>query len=518
MKTKRYHNTRGWGRALSALLALALAVGLVLTVPPLDGFALADETDPPEVETQQEGGALALDEDCSLTLKLSSQNGLGADNTEAGKEERKALEDAAVIDYYKIADAVPVAGYDVYDFRVGSDSPYYDAIKKYVEGIDRFVSREVKGTETYFLFRYEPADPLKAPVDDWVDLMEEIARVCFDGLADPDDTRDYGKVEGKTGTIGDTTEELEPGLYLTVVHGSAGPETIVDRAKRETFTSAYPWYLAQQEEGTDRLYRSIVFTNENIYVFQPQLIALPGAAVLAGTVSEDNPNGYRDTTAGWNYDVEAVLKYITQPHMASLKIRKTVEGTITDPATFVFRVAGTGADNDPYEDLRTIQVDKDHTTPDDIEIAFNGIKAGSTVTVTEELSDASYKLDAITADAPEGSKTTPNVDGRTLTIENIPGGDIVLTVPDPANAGQSVEVVLHGEAVGPTVTVSAANTHNTTTSTSGSVVNVFDPAEAGWTWTKRHYTGVRDENGNIINETWTQDTGKVGVPGQNSGT
>lgn len=126
-------------------------------------------------------------------------------------------------------------------------------------------------------------------------------------------------------------------------------------------------YLVRVENGITDLYE---------YSFQPYLIALP-----------ENQDGE------WQYDVTGGLKPEQNPRYGDLKIRKTLSAynTSLKEVSFVFQIEGADQKGDiVYSNV----VSTTHDGAGTKEILVSHIPAGTTVTVTEVYSGASYRAES----------------------------------------------------------------------------------------------------------------------------
>ncbi len=501
MKTKRHNDRRG--RVLPALLALALAAGLVLAAPPVGGMALAADTPLEDTgaipagsspQTPQGGGPAAaggeaagpapdLAGECSLSLKFPDAEAMGGVSQ---AEHEALLASRPVFDLYKIADAVPAAGYGAYEFGIPVDGPYYTPVSRFIG--EHAASWRARQADGMLLFCYAPNE--KSPVSDWASLAVLLARQCFD--------------EGQAPTVpsvpvGGTAERLAPGLYLTVVHGQNIPSLAGSR---------YPGYLIREEIKEDEAldpsaaYRSIACTDTKIYIFQPQLIGLPSVDGLDTAGS-----------GGWQYAVEAVTKSEIKKRYADLEITKTLS-SYSDPVTFVFEVEAVPPDIDSLTPAEKANYEAGlykWVVPIRFEgaggqtVSIRGeIPAGWRVTVTEVYSGMAYRnTGAQPGIRPNGpgpaaglTDADVRVEGSTIAFTAIPGGSIAIIAPD----GQEVE--LEG---GSTVTAAFVNEHNGSNLGGGSVVNGFEQdANGGWTWAKRVYDPQAKE--------WVETKTGTGLP------
>lgn len=486
MKTKRQNHMRGWGRALSALLCLALAVGLLTSVPMLNGLAYAAAQAPEEDGAAED--ALSASElagpqrPCTLTLNFPREMGWDLE------------EEQTLVDLYQVAPAVWLSGYNVYAYCVDNSMPYYGLIAAYTaahapdwhaQTLASAPAGYPAGTGSeWLLFYYAPTD-LTAPVSDWQGLVEVLADAYFgpEAVVTPREPEQAGAVSYDTPcrtTVGTQSAEVDAGLYLSVVHGDLAQ---ADYAVREPKDAADP-------EAGEQIC-TIAYSDTRIYSFQPQLISLPGM-----TNAEGEP--ITDTTqagATWQYRVGAVAKGMDTPRFAELEITKSL-AHYGDPVTFVFRVTALDPETNETVFEKVIPLSFGGAGNQTSAVLRDVIPVGSTVIITEEYGGAGYRFGEANVNVrPNGTgpapTLTPTIDaaGRSVTITNIPGGSVRITTPE----GEDRRLP-----DGSTETVLFTNDHDDTNKGGGSVVNSFAPdSDNGWTWTRRRYDR---ETGEWVND------------------
>ena len=118
-----------------------------------------------------------------------------------------------------------------------------------------------------------------------------------------------------------------------------------------------------------------VETEKYEYTFQPSAVYLPGT--VSGTA--------------WGYDQSVILKYERSLRYGSLRVVKTLDSynEALGPVTFVFQIEGV---DEKGETVYSNVLATTHSTAGTQSAAAEGIPAGTTVTVTEVYSGASYKL------------------------------------------------------------------------------------------------------------------------------
>lgn len=301
-------------RLICPLLAFALVLGLVMATPGLDG----------------EAQAVDFDHDCSVTVSpVDPENSMAANLDTAG----------VVIDLYKVADAVPVDGYDTYDFD--------------------FLGGYEKLGEIY------DSNPNNA---DWRKMAQTAARYALEKGT---------KVEQGNGVAAKSQiAGLDCGLYLLIARGSDIDE----------YTTT-----VKQEDGAENI-ATIAHSDRYVYTFLPELIALPSKQAQNADGTTDN------TTAGngtWRYDMDVNMKPQQGPRYGSLEIVKTLQSYNYDaasanrqPAEFVFQVEAV-LDG---QTVRSTVVSLSFTEAGQKSAIVDQIPVGAVCTVTEVYSGATYEL------------------------------------------------------------------------------------------------------------------------------
>lgn len=534
MKTKRDQYKKERGRMLSALLAFVLAFGLAVAAPSLEGPALA--ADPSTLaggtdggqdgggQTQQEGGQAgdtagpqpgaaldleALKGQCSLTLQFPKQgNVIGALVDPPADLEQLGL----VVDVYKIADAVKKPGYQTYQFRVSEDSPYAGVIDTLLS--DKEIGEgwsKTTDTDGGILFYYAPNPEAPKPADarSWSDFVDALARVCLPKSSgidpNPKDQPFGAKIEG-----------LDPGLYLTVVHGALPEDSFImddgDQYKEpvdQVFKNFdHPSYITEQmllgpdgmpEVRLDNSYYTdlagTAYDEKYIYLFQPQLVSLPGYAV-EGEPPTAVPNSAAQN-GRWMPDVTIYTKHGAKPRYIDLQIVKKLPRYLAgeDSVTFVYEISYKDEAGQVQVMYESISFSGPSANGKETRIIVDRIPVGVDVTVTEIYAGYAYDLTSVIAEykansAAQGGGSwnlAPNLEKRSITIpgEGIQPGSIQLTIPE-----QTGTVRLDD---GYTQVVVFENELNNNNKGGGSVVNSFSGVGGnGWTWTKRSYVPGQD--------------------------
>lgn len=185
---------------------------------------------------------------------------------------------------------------------------------------------------------YESLDLEKYGQDskNWKEIMKKAETIAKGKTADAEITVEHGQ-----GTTGD----LKTGLYLVMVEDAV--------------------------------------TDLHEYHFSSALVMLPNNLYLqTGKVEDDS----------WYYDVICNLKPEQNPRYGAIKICKTLKSynTALGDVSFVFQIEGVDAEgNTVYSNVVSTTHDEAGTK----EVLVEHIPAGTTVTVTEVYSGASYRLE-----------------------------------------------------------------------------------------------------------------------------
>ncbi len=335
---------------------LTVAVSVVLAAAMLAGAPAA---------MAAEGEALDLDMPNRLTVHLPSAF---ADDFareplvpgDPAAEDPHAL--GIQVDLYLVAPAAKVPGQDAYTFTE-FEAPFEGLAELYDEGF---------------------TDPAAA-AEGWAQMSAAAAKALFPAgklTQEPVISVQADVGEGGTAVFGDAGlgKGLNPGLWLMVAHEpGAGPAD----------------YVRIDEEAENPVV-TMAYSALNEYSFTPSLISLP-ARGQDGDPNEGYTGGNTAAENGaWDYDADAVLKGTHQPRYGAIRITKTLTGMNgAEPATFVFEVAvqtpaAPGAEGEGESYKRTTGIT--FTGPNEQWVEMDRIPVGSTVTVTEVYSGASYEL------------------------------------------------------------------------------------------------------------------------------
>ncbi len=205
----------------------------------------------------------------------------------------------------------------------------------------------------------------------WRVLAQDAAKKIKDGGVTPVATLSIGKdatAESRTAS------SLDKGLYLMIARTDA---------------SDY-WYedeTAPSGEGgeTVKTLCSVAYSENNNYLFLPQLISLPYKGEFLG----DGKTVMSSDEGDWVYELTVFLKPEPQSRNATLEIQKTLSNFFgKDEAIFVFNIVATVNGKTVFSDVQEIRFTTAGTKTVSIP---NRIPIGAMVTVTESYSGAHYK-------------------------------------------------------------------------------------------------------------------------------
>ncbi len=332
MKDERnVRRRRTAGRKWQPVAILLAAVLMVLSVP----FGLKSAR-------AAEHKFIDLTTPCSLTISLTGDVTMAEDAKTAN----------AVIDVYRIAEAVKVQGFDTYTFKA---SPGFEGLEAAMtdKDIDAAGWKTIAQQAAEIILGSAPEGKTE-----W-DPSEKAA--AYDSLktsGDPETKIDLG---------------ANPGLYLVVAHG----KDVTEYATTVT-----------DDTGTSSI-ATIANSKTYTYKFAPELISLPTKdAVKEGEEEIINTANPGD----WIYDATAALKPSREFRIGDLEITKILEDyrqrqkkekLIKDPATFVFEVTA-------YEDeTQKVEVYHDYVSIvfkefGEKSVLVKGLPVGSYVVVKEE--------------------------------------------------------------------------------------------------------------------------------------
>ena len=327
-----------------------------LTAAALGGLLIA-------ATAQQSFAVINLDEPVSLTVNAGDVPAADFEGSEAD----------LVVDLYKVADAVPVEGYDTYDLEVTEGFDVEDDAGSLKDAVE-------KGDNDYAA---------------WQVIAQRAAKAAL--LGDEPMT-------ATTQNAGTKFENLSAGLYLVVTRGS-------DLTDVEDYFKEFP---AEDAAATDPTgaeasgseYLSIARSNEYEYKFRPILVAVPGKG--AGELSFDTADDEE-----WNPDVEITLnlKWKRDPRLTDFQIEKILPVCEDNgDAMFVFQVTATkvipvedGGSGQPkvvYNNVLSINFkaekgegeDAVYYVPDKKVLTIPDLPVGCTVEVKEIYSGSTYSV------------------------------------------------------------------------------------------------------------------------------
>jgi hypothetical protein len=375
MKDERnVRRSRAAGRKWQPVAILLAAVLMVLSVP----FG------------SRSARAVDLDQNCSL--KINPGNSIVADDIATAN---------VVIDLYRVADAVPVTGFDTYDWQV--NEPFSSiTIDKKIDG------------------------------EGWKKLAQQAADIVLGtapaGKTEWDPSATAGAIDSSLKVLdkdpNQPITDLPAGLYLIIARGSNITEyagTVTDETTGTT--------------GTVTIAKSRGFK----YSFSPELISMPTkAADETGVINTANPGP-------WIYfaedGAEVTLKPSQEVNLGPLKIvknledyaqrEKTTDGQsrkIKDPATFIFKVV-VYADETKAEVIFQDYVSIVFDAYGSQSATINGLPAGGYAEVTEEYSGRVYTIEPGAKNAvivAEGEEDAPaTVEFTNSYTDKEPGGGSV---------------------------------------------------------------------------------------------
>lgn len=215
------------GRLTGTFLVFALALGMVVVTPGLDGAAKAVD----------------LTGKCTLTVAPIATD---VNNVEMAEDLAKA---DIVVDLYKVANAETVNGYDTYTYQ--------------------FLNGYEKLADIY------QADQNNA---DWRNMAQEAAKYVRDNGSNVELVKSG---EAMNQAIGD----LDSGLYLLIARGKDIEDywTEVEEADGDL--------TAETEGETHKNIATIAQSDRYVYTYLPELISLPGKESLSGNENPSTADG-----------------------------------------------------------------------------------------------------------------------------------------------------------------------------------------------------------------------------------
>ena len=327
-------------RILAALLSLVLLLALAPA-----GWAV-DLTTPNTVE-----------------VNLVSQQDYAADIVKA----------KITVDFYLIAVAEPVTGYDTYSLKV--NDAYKDLSVK---------TTDEQGDPTTSTLAAELEKQVNAEHPSFDEIVESLAEATLK-TETPAPTPVTVVTSADKKTI--TASGLAAGMYLMVPHGTIEAGTEITAKTGDT---GYVKTIKTSEDAAaPELYRTRAFSEDYEYTFKPQLVTVPGKEIKNGDSSVPT---YKTDEGTWTNTVPVVVKVERESRYGDLKIVKTLTTFAgPDPASFVFKI--TWGNEERYAEI-TFEADgtREYTL-------VKAIPVGTSVTVTEEHTGRQY------TGAPTGDTT-----------------------------------------------------------------------------------------------------------------
>lgn len=191
-----------------------------------------------------------------------------------------------------------------------------------------------------------------------------------------------GNVSPVTTVALEDPASLEAGLYLTMPHNRGA--SLADSIKQVAVG-----------DGTNNV---LTFVNTSLYQyeFNPSLVALPSR------MGEDGSNNTANNGVDWQFNVPMTFKVSREFREGSIVINKTVDKLFgSGTPTFVFNITAERDGEIVYANVETISL----SDSENGSVTLSGIPAGSTVTVEEVYTGASYTLSSGT-----GSQVLENAD------------------------------------------------------------------------------------------------------------
>ena len=309
----------------------------------------------------------ALDAGCSITV-----------NKPAGDAYNELQNAGVVLDVYRVADAVPLEGYDAYEFSNWA-APFAFAEDMWAAIQEESKSNGVKAVELDGLTQLLAAAALK-------DVPEY----------DPDKDNSQNSPSAGTAKLGEMIDlgkgsDARPGMYLLIAHGNRDDYKIIVKDSR----------------GEDVI-STVAVSSSKVFQFAPMLVSVPTKGINrigTGSIYEADtgevigayPIQTGDTVSEENW-INAVIeaKVGVTDRLGSLKITKTLNthelvdfGGRKDPATFVFDVSVVDKDGRKvYGNVISMVFDGAGGPQEKI---ISGLPIGAKADVTEVYSGSNYK-------------------------------------------------------------------------------------------------------------------------------
>lgn len=362
------------------LIAAALSVSLIAALPV---WTVGQAQAAPDLTA---GG-------CSLTIERASTTPQGE----------------VVVDLYKVASAEPLMGYDTYQLTLE------EQYSKFKTSLDTAMAQEKQESGgANALYR---------------DLAQQIAReVLLDNSGKPKEGEAI-LAPTKTTNLSDSKniQGLDPGMYLVIAHGNG------------LTPAQYTTNVTEEGTGAQKL-ATVAYSNEYVYTYLPELIALPmKVAGMEGAAPDPSsapaaPEGSFGTAdeGGWVNHVTIELKSEESRALAGLIISKTFQvpdGTVvSNREGCVYQIEATLGGETVYSNVVALKYEGRATGSVRLEKI---VPVGATITVTEKYDGAGFQAEGATektiesAVPDDGNEIKNNVFFINTANGNGTGGDIV---------------------------------------------------------------------------------------------
>ncbi len=278
------------------LLTCLLALLCLFSIGAAGGLhAWADETEEAGSGTEaavsgQRVDPVNLEADCSLKVYPISTSSEFAEDLKTNA--------SMIVDVYRVADAVPVAGVDMYGYQFVSPFNVKAVLDIAAAGMDlrtedgAYVPNESMTNEIWSSISQAAAKIVKADFSFVPAVSSEKAK-----------GEEYAAVPAAPAE-GEASSALETGLYLLVVH--------TDAVK----------YWNEEKAGEPLTTR--VVSDTYLYSYAPQIVTLPYKSAQMQPYVEGSPIKTSDNTP-WAYDLSVYLKAERQTRYADLTLTKTLQ-------------------------------------------------------------------------------------------------------------------------------------------------------------------------------------------------
>ena len=310
------------------------------------------------------------------------------------------------VDFYLIANAEPVTGYDTYSLKV--NSPYKDLSVS-----------EAAEDGTHLTLQQGLDKQVNSESPNYDEIIELLAEATLKEETSPQPTPSPFTISEDKSTI--TASGLAAGMYLMVPHGTVIPGTEIST---KTGNTGYVKTIATGEgTAAQTLYRTRAYSDNYEYMFKPQLVTVPGKEIKTGEGdSATSVPTYRTDEGTWTYAVPVNVKVERVPRNGILKITKTLtnytdlskDGSYFEPMTFTFSVVGRDkGGNIVYQKVVALSVDS--PVSEALVATLEDIPVGTSVTVTE-IYNGAHATGRTDSQTVEIQAPTAAADGTTTTI------------------------------------------------------------------------------------------------------